>query len=161
MTPLTPTSDLCDAHPEAQVFAPLFQNFGGQAQFSGPAFTLRVYENNTPVRATLETPGEGRVLVVDGGGSLNCALVGDQLAGLGVENGWAGIIVHGCVRDTAQLCTMPIGIRALAAHPRRSGKADVGERDVVLNFAGVTVRPGDMIHADEDGICVLAPAADR
>ncbi|MFK7602680.1 ribonuclease E activity regulator RraA [Deinococcus sp. SM5_A1] len=156
MTPFTPTSDLCDAHPEAQVFAPLFQNFGGQAKFSGPAFTLRVYENNTPVRATLETPGESRVLVVDGGGSLNCALVGDQLAGLGVENGWAGIIVHGCVRDTAQLCTMPIGIRALAAHPRRSGKADVGERDVVLTFAGVTVRPGDMIHADEDGICVLS-----
>ncbi|MDV6374202.1 ribonuclease E activity regulator RraA [Deinococcus arenicola] len=157
MTPFIPTSDLCDAHPQAQVFAPLFQNFGGLAQFSGPAFTLRVYENNTPVRSTLETSGEGRVLVVDGGGSLSCALVGDQLAGLGVENGWAGIIVHGCVRDTAQLATMAIGVRALATHPRRSGRANVGEQDVTVTFAGVTVRPGDMIHADEDGICVLAP----
>ncbi len=157
MTPFTPTSDLCDAYPEAQILAPVFQNFGGQVQFSGPAFTLRVYENNTLVRATLETPGEGRVLVVDGGGSLNCALVGDQLAGLGVQNGWTGIIVHGCVRDTAQLATMPIGIRALAAHPRRSGRANVGERNVILTFAGVSVQLGDMIHADEDGICVLAP----
>lgn len=95
------------------------------------------------------------MLVVDGGGSLNGALVGDQLAGLGVDSGWAGIIVHGCVRDTAQLAGMPIGIRALAAHPRRSGKADVGEREVALTFAGVTVRPGDMVHADEDGVCVL------
>lgn len=155
MSPFIPTSDLCDAHPEAQVFAPLFQDFGGQGRFSGPAFTLRVYENNTLVRATLGTPGEGRVLVVDGGGSLNGALVGDQLAGLGVDSGWAGIIVHGCVRDTAQLSGMPIGIRALAAHPRRSGKADVGEREVALTFAGVTVRPGDMVHADEDGVCVL------
>lgn len=156
MTPFTPTTDLCDAHPEVQVFAPIFHNFGGQARFSGPAVTLRVYENNPLVRATLETPGEGRVLVVDGGGSLNCALLGDQLAELGVRNGWAGVILHGCVRDTAQLSAMPIGIRALAAHPRRSGKADVGERDVMLTFAGVTVRPGNVIHADEDGICVLA-----
>ncbi|GGL89225.1 putative 4-hydroxy-4-methyl-2-oxoglutarate aldolase [Deinococcus aerolatus] len=155
MTPFIPTSDLCDAHPEAQVFAPVFQNFGENPRFSGPALTLRVYENNTLVRATLETPGEGRVLVVDGGGSLNCALVGDQLAGLGVQNGWAGIIVHGCVRDTAQLAGMPIGIRALAVHPRRSGKASLGEQAVALTFAGATVRPGDMIHADEDGICVL------
>ncbi|GGO20649.1 ribonuclease E activity regulator RraA [Deinococcus humi] len=161
MTPFTPTPDLCDAHPEAQVFAPIFRDFGGRARFSGPAFTLRVYENNTLVRATLETPGEARVMVVDGGGSLNCALVGDQLAGLGVENGWAGIIIHGCVRDTAQLREMPIGIRALAVHPRRSGRANVGETDVVLTVAGATVRPGDMVHADEDGICLLAAPTDQ
>ncbi len=161
MTPFTPTSDLCDAHPEAQVFAPVFRDFGGQARFSGPVSTLRVYETNTPVRATLGTPGLGRVLVVDGGGSLNSALVGDQLAALGVANGWAGIIIHGCVRDTAQLRTMPIGVRALATHPRRSGQADLGEREVVLTFAGVTVRPGDMIHADEDGICILSATTDQ
>ncbi|GGM02970.1 ribonuclease E activity regulator RraA [Deinococcus aerophilus] len=151
----TPTSDLSDAHPQAQVFAPVFRDFGGRARFSGPAVTLRVFENNALVRSTLETPGEGRVLVVDGGGSLSCALVGDQLAGLGVQNGWAGIIVYGCVRDTAQIATMPIGIRALAAHPRRSGKAQDGERDVPLTFAGVTVRPGDTVHADEDGVLLL------
>ncbi len=151
----TPTSDLSDGHPRAQVFAPVFRDFGGRARFSGPAATLRVFENNALVRSTLETPGRGRVLVVDGGGSLSCALVGDQLAGLGVQNGWAGIVVYGCVRDTAQISSLPLGIRALAAHPRRSGKAQDGERDVILTFAGVTVRPGDQIHADEDGLLIL------
>ena len=155
MNDLRPTTDLSDSHPEARILAPLFREFGGRAAFAGPAFTLRVFENNPLVRRELETPGEGRVLVIDGGGSLNCALVGGMLAGFAVRNGWAGIVLNGCVRDVAELRSLPIGIRALAAHPRRSGKAPLGEAGVPLSFAGVTIHPGDLIHADEDGVLVL------
>jgi regulator of ribonuclease activity A len=149
------TTDLSDAHLEAQILAPVFRDYGGHPRFSGPAFTLRVFENNPLVRSTLETPGLGRVLVVDGGGSLNCALLGGMLGQFGVQNGWAGIIISGCVRDTAELRVLPIGIRALAAHPRRSGKAAGGEVGVAVTFAGVTIHPGNQVYADEDGILVL------
>ncbi|ANE42881.1 ribonuclease E activity regulator RraA [Deinococcus puniceus] len=149
------TTDLSDAHPEAQILAPIFRDYGGQPCFSGPAFTLQVFENNPLVRSRLETPGLGRVLVVDGGGSLNCALLGGMLGQFGVQNGWAGIIIHGCVRDTAELRALPIGIRALAAYPRRSGKVAGGEVGVAVTFAGVTIDPGDQIYADQDGILVL------
>ncbi|WP_019011479.1 ribonuclease E activity regulator RraA [Deinococcus aquatilis] len=150
------TTDLSDAHPEAQILAPVFRNYGGWSRFSGPAVTLRVLENNPLVRSTLETPGLGRVLVVDGGGSLNCALLGGMLAQFGVQNGWAGTIVYGCVRDSAELGALPIGIRALAAHPRRSGKEAQGEAGMAVTFAGVTIHPGDQLYADEDGILVIA-----
>ena len=103
MSSFTPTTDLSDAHPDAQVLAPVFHDFGGRARFSGQAVTLRVSENNPLVRSTLQTPGHGKVLVVDGGGSLNCALLGGNLGQFGVENGWEGVIVNGCVRDTAEL----------------------------------------------------------
>lgn len=149
-----PTSDLSDAYPQARIAEPVFRDYGGNVAFSGPAFTVRVFEDNTLVRATLETPGQGRVLVVDGGASLNCALVGDILAGLGVQYGWAGVVINGCVRDTAGLASLPIGIKALAAHPRRSGKGGSGEQGVSLIFAGVTVEPGDWIYADADGLLV-------
>jgi regulator of ribonuclease activity A len=159
--PLTdlPTTDLSDLYPDAPVFAPVFQEFGGRPRFTGRAVTLRVHENNPLVRERLGTPGEGRVLVVDGGGSLNCALLGGQLGELAEQGGWAGVIVNGCVRDTAELRGLNVGIRALAAHPRRSGKAATGEQDVPVTFAGVTVRPGDLISADEDGILILPPHA--
>ncbi|PTA68353.1 ribonuclease E activity regulator RraA [Deinococcus arcticus] len=150
-----PTTDLSDLYPQAQVLLPLLADFGGRARFTGVAVTLRVHEHNPLVRAALDTPGEGRVLVVDGGGSLNCALLGGLLGALAVKNGWAGVIVHGCVRDTAELRCLPLGVRALAAHPRRSGKAVQGEHGVPVTFAGVTIRPGDHLHADEDGIVVL------
>lgn len=149
------TTDLSDAHPEAQILAPVFRTYGGRPHFSGLAVTLRVSENNPLVRSTLQTPGLGRVLVVDGGGSLNCALLGGMLAQFGVQNGWAGIIVYGCVRDSAELGALPIGILALAAHPRRSGKRAEGEAGIAVTFAGVTIRPGDQIYADEDGILVI------
>lgn len=148
------TADLTDAHPEVQVAAPIFRDYGGQAMFSGPAYTVRVFEDNTAVRATLETPGQGQVLVVDGGASLNCALVGDMLGLLAVQNGWAGVVVNGCVRDTVQLARLPLGVKALAAHPRRSSKGGEGEQGVSLTFAGVTVQPGDWIYADADGLLV-------
>ncbi|MDB5046227.1 MAG: ribonuclease [Deinococcus sp.] len=150
-----PTTDLSDAHPEAQILAPVFRDYGGQPRFSGPALTVRALEHNPLVRSTLETPGLGRVLVVDGGGSLNCALLGGMLGQLGVQQGWAGVIIYGCVRDTAELRTLPIGIRALAAHPRRSGKDRGGEVGRAVTFAGVTIASGDQIYADEDGILVI------
>ncbi|ACO46936.2 ribonuclease E activity regulator RraA [Deinococcus deserti] len=151
-----PTSDLSDAFPEAVVLPPVFNDYGGQIRFSGTVQTLRVHENNPLVRQTLETSGEGRVLVVDGGGSLNCALLGGQLGQLAVDHGWAGVVIHGCVRDVAELRGLPAGIRALAAHPRRSGKVPLGEVGVPIEFAGVRVHPGMTLHADEDGI-VLVP----
>lgn len=154
------TCDLCDANEDKladgslHVLPPLFEKFGRHIRFSGPARTLKVFEDNVLVRAALETPGEGCVLVVDGGGSLRCALVGGNLGVLAQKNGWAGIIVHGCVRDSAELNQCEVGIRALATHPRRSIRKGAGDRDLAVDIAGVTVRPGDWIYADEDGVLV-------
>lgn len=148
------TTDLSDEHPDAQVAEPLLRHFGGRRSFHGPIATLRVFEDNALVRASLEEPGAGRVLVVDGGGSLRCALVGDQLAALGARNGWAGVVVHGCVRDSVDLATIDLGVLALATHPRRSVKRGEGERGGELHFAGLTLRPGMQLYADEDGVLV-------
>jgi len=149
------TADLSDAHPEIQVCAPVFRDFGGRAAFHGPIATVKVFEDNALVRATLETPGAGRVLVVDGGGSLRCALVGGMLGELAVKNGWAGIIVNGCVRDTAELAAQDVGVKALAAHPRKSEKGlHSGMADRVVEFAGVRFQPGAWLYADADGIVI-------
>jgi len=154
------TCDLCDAHEDKladgrlAVLPPVFRAFGKRAAFAGPAATLKVFEDNVLVRATLETPGEGRVLVVDGGGSLRCALVGGNLGRLAEQNGWAGIIVHGCVRDADELNACAVGLRALATHPQRSVRKGVGERDLRVAIAGVAVNPGDWIYADGDGVLV-------
>ena len=149
------TADLSDAHPEAQVCAPLFRDFGGRRAFHGSIATVKVFEDNALVRATLETPGTGRVLVVDGGGSLRCALVGGMLGELAVKNGWAGIVVNGCVRDADELAAQDVGIKALAAHPRKSEKGlHSGAAERVLEFAGVRFRPGAWLYADADGIVV-------
>ncbi|GLC49200.1 hypothetical protein PLESTB_000193100 [Pleodorina starrii] len=138
-----------------QVVTPnLFRDFGGKLRFSGQASTVKCYENNPLVRKALEEPGNGRVLVVDGGGSLRCALLGDMLAENGVKNGWSGIIVHGCIRDSADIARMPLGVKALATHPLKSSKRDPGQRDVPVTFGGVTVHPGDWVYADGDGILV-------
>lgn len=154
------TSDLCDAHEQKlsegslAILPPVFRAFGKRVRFHGPARTLKVFEDNVLVRAALETPGEGSVLVVDGGASLRCALVGGNLGVLAQNNGWAGIIVNGCVRDSEELDQCDIGIRALAAHPRRSIRKGLGEKDLVVDVAGVTVRPGDWVYADADGILI-------
>lgn len=153
------TTDLCDAHPDLQVCAPLFHDFGGAAAFHGPIATLKVFEDNALVRATLERPGDGRVLVVDGGGSLRCALVGGQLGQLALRHGWAGLLVNGCVRDRAELAALALGVKALAAHPRRSEKGlHSGQADRVVEFAGVRFAPGDWLYADRDGVVVAARA---
>lgn len=151
------TADLYDEYGETlRVAAPIFRDFGGTTTFEGPVATVKVFEDNSLVRAALEEPGHGRVLVVDGGGSLRCALVGDNLAELGRRNGWVGILVYGCIRDADPLTTLAIGIKALATNPRKSVKKGEGERDVLLRFAEIEIKPGDYLYADHDGIVVAA-----
>ena len=139
-----------------QISTPMFNDYGGNLKFCGPASTVRVFEDNSLVRAALEEPGEGRVLVIDGGGSLKCALLGDILAELGKENDWAGIIVYGCIRDSAVIANIAIGVKALNTNPRKSVKKGIGERDGSVDFADVIISPGDYIYADEDGIVISA-----
>ena len=153
------TSDICDQYgATVRILAPLLRSFGGRGSCQGPAATLKVFEDNALIRATLEQPGNGAVLVVDGGGSLRCALVGDQLARLVIDNGWAGILVWGCIRDSAEIATMPVYVSALATHPLRSVRCGIGERDVPVTFGGVRFAPGDYLYADEDGILVAEHA---
>jgi regulator of ribonuclease activity A len=155
----TATTDLCDAHPEVQVCDPIFRDFGGRRAFHGPITTLKVFEDNAAVRTALESVGAGRVLVVDGGGSLRCAVVGGLLGKLAVEQGWAGIVVYGCIRDRDELARCDIGVKALAAHPRKSEKGlHGGQADRLVRFAGVSFRAGAWVYADVDGIIVAESA---
>jgi len=155
MTTTKGTADLCDEHgDEVQVCEPLFQPFGGRRAFSGPMSTVRCFEDNSRVKEAVDGPGEGRVLVVDGGGSRRRALFGDKLGSAAVKNGWAGVILYGCIRDSGELGQMNLGIRALGTMPLRSDKRGEGERDVPVRFAGVTFRPGDYVYVDEDGVVV-------
>jgi RraA famliy len=150
-------ADLCDEHEGViEVCETQFRDFGGRTAFSGPIRTVRCHEDNSLVKATLAEPGEGCVLVVDGGGSLHRALVGDMLAADGAKNGWAGIVVYGAVRDTAVLGTLDIGIKALGTNPMRSVKRGEGMVDIPVAFGGLVFVPGDLLYADEDGVAVLA-----
>jgi regulator of ribonuclease activity A len=147
------TPDLCDAHSdELQIAEPGFRSFGGQSRFHGEIVTVKLFEDNSLVREALGLPGHGKVLVIDGGGSKRCALLGDLLAASAVENGWSGILVNGCIRDSADIAGMPLGVMALDTHPLKSVKKGVGETDLAVRFAGVTFRPGDYLYADEDGV---------
>ena len=149
--------DLCDEFGDLlRVAEPVFQHFGAVTAFSGPISTVRCFEDNSFVASQLRSPGEGRVLVVDGEASMNCALVGDQLAAAGVENNWCGVIVNGCVRDVEILSELPIGIMALAPAPRRSVKAQRGDVDIDVSFAGLNFSPGEHLYADRNGIAVTA-----
>lgn len=156
------TTDLCDDHPtlleegRLHVLPPVFRHFGQRVTFSGPAVTLKVFEDNALVRSALEGEGKGAVLVIDGGGSLRRALLGGQLALLAQNHGWAGVVVDGCVRDSGEINACDIGVRALALHPQKSAKRGVGERDVRVHIAGVAVAPGDWVYADADGILISA-----
>jgi regulator of ribonuclease activity A len=153
---VTSTADLWDEHPDAAVTCELqFRRFGGVAAFSGEIATVRSVEDNALVKQSVSGPGNGRVLVVDGGGSFRCALVGDKVAGLALENGWAGIVINGCVRDVEALGLLPLGVSALGSNPRPSGKSGAGEVDVPVTFGGVTFTPGATLYADADGILVL------
>lgn len=148
-------ADLSDAHPDTPICAPLFRDFGGKTQFHGSIRTLKIFEDNVELRALLETPGEGAVLVVDAGGSLRCAVVGGNLGALAVKNGWAGLLVNGCVRDRAELAEQRVGIKALASHPRKSEKGlHQGHVDRVVHFADVDFVPGHWLYADIDGVLV-------
>ena len=153
--------DLCDEFgDQLQVAEPLFQHFTAVTSFSGPISTIRCFEDNSFVASQLRSAGSGRVLVVDGEGSLNCALVGDQLAAAAVDNNWAGIVVNGCVRDVEILADIPIGIMALAPMPRRSVKAQRGDVDIQVHFAGINFIPGEFLYADLNGIAVAGRALD-
>ena len=155
------TADLCDKHDAVvRIVQPMFRSLGGKPAFSGRITTLKVFEDNTLVRATLETAGNGRVLVVDGGGPMRCALVGDQLGVLAVNNGWAGIVVYGCIRDSKAIGAMDVGVFALGTHPRKSVKKGVGDTDIVVTFGGVSFIPGEYLYADEDGVLVSTNALD-
>jgi len=154
------TADLCDKYEDQvragqlRVLEPMLNAYGGREAFHGRIATLKLFEDNSLVREALESPGEGRVLVIDGGGSLRCALVGDQLAALGTKNGWAGIVVYGCIRDSRAIGEMDIGVMALDTHPLKSIKKNTGESDIAVSFGGATFTPGHYLYADEDGVLV-------
>ena len=163
------TCDLCDAHKndtsgDFRVLPPVFRDFGAVRKFAGPVVTVKCFEDNSLVKAavdsdgTIETPqGKvGQVLVVDGGGSLRRALLGGNLGAAAARNGWAGVVIDGCVRDTAELATHTLGIRALAAMPLPTEKRNEGQSGVAVQVQGVWVRPGDWLYADADGMVVLA-----
>ena len=151
------TADLYDQHEDkVQVALPLFRDYGGRKAFCGEIATVKVFEDNSQVRASLEERVQDKVLVIDGGASLRCALVGDMLAQLGKNNGWQGIIVSGCIRDSTVINTIDIGVKALGTSPRKSVKEGAGDRDVPVTLAGITFRPGEYVYADADGILVSA-----
>ena len=153
------TPDLCDQF-EAElgktvrVVAPMFQRYGGRTAFSGEIVTLKIFEDNTLVRELFNENGQGKVLVIDGGGSMRCALVGDQLAILAQKNGWEGVVVYGCIRDSGDINGIDIGVRALNTHPQKTVKKGIGDRNLALTFGGVTFNPGEYLYADEDGVLV-------
>ena len=155
---MTPTPDLCDRFGDRVAVAePLFLDFGGRDAFAGAIETVRVFEDNALVRRILETPGRGRVLVVDGGGSRRCALLGGRLAVLASSNGWSGIVVNGCVRDVGEIGAAAVGVKALAACPRPPSKTGAGDQGVVVTFAGVSFTPGHLLWGDRDGLVVGEP----
>lgn len=154
------TTDLCDRHKHVtdgvfRVLPPVFLSFGARTRFCGTVATVKCFEDNSCVKRMVDTAGEGRVLVVDGGASLRRALLGGNLGVEATRNGWAGVVVNGCVRDVGELAQCQIGIRALAAMPMPTEKKNQGEVGVAVQIQGVWVRPGDYLYADEDGVVVL------
>ena len=155
--PFRPTADLVDdIGPDVRSCDTQFRQFGGRSEFAGRISTVRCFEDNALLKSVLSESGDGRVLVIDGSGSLHTALVGDIIAELGRANGWSGLIVHGAVRDASTLRTLDIGIKALGTNPRKSAKVGAGERDVVVSVGGVDFVPGDLAFSDDDGVVIVA-----
>lgn len=151
------TCDLCDENPDdVRVCEPLLSQFGGRECFGGEIVTAKCFEDNSRVKETLGTPGHGKVLVVDGGGSLRCALLGDMIGEDAVKNGWEGVIVYGCVRDVDALGTLDLGVQALGGIPLKSNRRGEGQKDIAVTFGGVTFRPGEYLYADNNGVIVSA-----
>jgi regulator of ribonuclease activity A len=149
------TADLCDQYSdELDVCEPLFRDYGGRRAFGGPIATIKCFEDNSRVREVVAEPGDGRVLVIDAGGSLRRAVLGDQLAQKAVDSGWSGLIVYGCLRDSAAIARMPLGVKAIGTCPLKTDRRNEGQRDARVRFAGATFRPGEFVYADEDGIVV-------
>ncbi len=153
------TADLCDKHSDViKVVDPLFKIYGAKQSFYGQIETVKVHEDNVLVKDRLGQPGKGKVLIIDGGGSLRCALVGDIIAQMAADNGWEGIIVYGCIRDSAVIADIPIGIRALNTHPLKSIKRGRGDVSIPVTFAGVTFIPEQYVYSDLDGIIIAENA---
>jgi regulator of ribonuclease activity A len=151
------TASLCDTHSEDdnfQIAESLLKSYGGRSNFCGQITTIKAFEDNVLIRTVLEEKVENRVLVVDGGGSHRCALVGEDLARLAIANGWQGIVIHGCIRDSESIKLLPIGICALHTHPLKSHKKDPGDRELLVTFAGVNFKQNHFLYADDDGIIV-------
>ena len=149
------TPDLCDAHPDlVRVVAPMFNNYGGRKAFGGPIVTVKCFEDNSVVKQQVAEPGDGRVMVVDGGGSLRCALLGDLLAAKAMQNNWAGLIIYGCIRDVDEIANMDVGVQALKTIPIKSVRKGVGELNEQVSFGGVTFNPGEYLYADNNGVIV-------
>jgi regulator of ribonuclease activity A len=155
--PPRPTADLVDEiGPDVRSCDLQLRQYGARTEFAGPVTTVRCFQDNALLKSVLSEPGDGGVLVIDGGGSLHTALVGDVIAELARSNGWVGLVVHGAVRDASTLRTLDIGIKALGTNPRKSTKTGAGERDQPVEFGGITFAPGDVVHSDDDGIVVVA-----
>jgi regulator of ribonuclease activity A len=153
------TPDLCDAYPElVKVVEPMFANFGGVDSFGGEIVTIKCFEDNSVVKEQVAMPGVGKVLVVDGGGSMRAALLGDMLAAKAAENEWEGIIIYGCIRDVDEIAETDLGVQALASHPMKTDKKGIGELNVPVTFGGVTFVPGHYIYADNNGVIVSSEA---
>lgn len=151
------TAALCDAHSEEdnfQIAEPLLNAYGGKSRFCGQISTVKVFENDVLIRTILNQKVENRILVVDGGGSHRCALLGEELTRIAIANGWQGIIIHGCIRDAEMINQLPVGIRALHTHPLKSHKKDYGDRDLLVTFAGINFKQNHFLYADADGIVV-------
>ena len=151
------TPDLCDKYPELiQVVEPMFTNFGAREQFFGPIMTVKCFEDNSCVKELVGTPGNGRVMVVDGGGSMRRAYLGDMLAQKASANGWSGLLIYGCIRDIDEIMVIDIGVQALGVHPMKTAKKGIGEVGLPVNFGGVTFKLGDYLYADNNGIIVAS-----
>ena len=148
------TPDLCDEYPEILAVEPGFQNYGGLDNFGGEIVTVKCFEDNSIVKEQVGLPGQGKVMVVDGGGSKRAALLGDMLAEKAVSNGWAGLIIYGCIRDVDVIEKTSLGVQALGTHPRKTEKHGVGQLNVPVTFGGVTFHPGQYVYADNNGIVV-------
>jgi len=148
------TPDLCDEYPEVEVLEPMFNNFGGKESFGGEIVTIKCHEDNSLVKEQVGMPGNGKVMVVDGGGSLRNALLGDMLAEKAAKNGWEGLVIYGCIRDVDVIMETELGVQALATNPRKTEKKGLGEMNVPVKFAGVQMNPGNFIYADNNGIIV-------
>lgn len=147
--------ELCDRYPdEVRILEPMLGNFGGRERFFGQIVTIKAFEDNSLVREQVAQPGDGRVLVVDGGGSMRRAMLGDMLAEKASKNGWAGIIIYGCIRDVNAIADLDIGVQALGAHPLKTDKRGVGELNVPVRFGGVDFVPGEYCYADNNGVLV-------
>ena len=151
------TCDLCDDHPDdVRVCEPMFGSFGGREAFGGEIVTVKCHEDNSRVKELLATPGKGKVLVVDGGGSMRCALMGDMIGESAVQHGWEGVIIYGCVRDVDALAQLELGVHAVAAIPLKSVRKGVGEAGLDITFGGVTFVQGQYVYADNNGVIVAA-----